>query len=152
MLKWSPARYNPGMAAAKKEKSLIGITLVVSAIVLLSLAPAAEATRYVPSTTPPAPVLPTLSELDQVDVAAEASGESFTLFTDEDLSLLAALALLDAPEVERLSAENRFQLLADPGAIPRPVEAALRRKLGMGDTYTLPHLRHRWSDDSGDSE
>jgi RHS repeat-associated protein len=125
-------RYNPGMRSeAAKGRKLF--SLAAALLVCLALAaPTAEASRYLPglASSAAAPALPPFEALDQVDPADAV--EPFPLLTDEDAQLLAALALLDAPEIARLTAEKRLRPLADPGEIPRPVELAAIRKLASG--------------------
>jgi RHS repeat-associated protein len=133
-------RYNRRMrsAAAKRGKLL---RLVAALFVCLALAaPIAEASRYLPGMASSTPSLPPLEALDQVD---RAGAEPFPLLTDGDARQLVALALLDAPAIARLTAEKRLRPLADPGAIPRPVELAAIRKLASGVFDCWPGLNIR---------
>jgi len=112
---------------ATKERKLLSLAAVLLVAALLA-APTAEATRYLPEIAPKAstPVFLTPNKVDQVDA------EAFWLFAETDVRLFSILALLDASEIEHITAENRIRLFEDSGAIPRPVELAAIRKLASG--------------------
>ncbi len=59
----------------------------------------------------------------------EKPDDAFAIFDDDDLSLLAALSLLEASEIGRLNAENRFQIFALPGEIPPQVKRVWAQKI-----------------------
>ncbi len=112
---YSPLRYNNPMTrkTVGRRRTLGLLTLVLIVGALVSVTTPAEATRTMPDfVTAFEPGPPAIDLL----AAPETPADTFALFGEEDVSLLAALSLLDASEIEHLSAENRFRFFADEGA------------------------------------
>ena len=111
---------------ATKERKL----LLLAAVVLLMalLASEADAAPYLPDTLEPiqTPALPTLADIDQIDA------EEFCLFAESDVKLFGILAVFDASERERITAEHRIRLFEESGGIPRPLEWFAISKLASG--------------------
>jgi hypothetical protein len=117
----------PGMAqAAKTAKQL----LLLAAITLLALAAVPsqlEATRYLPSTTPPATSPPGLEALD-----VAGASRPLSLLTAEDRFLFAAAVLLDDAEAGQVLAGHRHRLFPSSCPLPRSVELAASAELATG--------------------
>ena len=119
--------------AAKARRSRLLWAVLLSLLVVSCLTTTAEATQTLPSavTTVFEPGPPAAPALLDALAEPETPDETFGLFAEEDLSLFAALSLLDAPEIERLSGENRFRIFAETGEISHLVERVLRRKTAL---------------------
>jgi len=83
------------------------LSLVVG---LLGLAPAAEATRTMPSAVACAlePRPAAMIEGPEALAGPEKPNDTFAVFNEDDLSLFAALSLLDASEIGRLIYRGQF--------------------------------------------
>jgi len=128
---------------SRRSRRLLPLLLVV--LVGLLAAPAADASRYVPSPIAAAATPPRLPELEVASGAGPAQVSAYALFTAEDLSSLAAYSLLDSSEAERLPPLGRYRLFERESSIPRPVEHAVISKLASGlPTWVAGDNVKRW--------
>ena len=120
--------------AAKARRLPVLGAVLLGLVALLGLAPNAEATRTLPSALSAAlePGPPAAAEVLEALEDPQALDQTYAVFDEADLSLLAALSLFDASEIEQANAENRFRLFADSSEIPPLVERVWRRKTALG--------------------
>ena len=115
-----------------RRRTLGLLTLVLIVGALVSVTTPAEATRTVPDfVTAFEPGLAVAIEVFEALGNSEKPNDTFVIFNDDDLSLFAALSFLDASEIGRLNAENRFRLFTIAGEIPPLVKHLLTPKTAL---------------------